>query len=88
MNAVLLIVERPDQTTNPGIQAWQRHQQVLAAIAAHSQRIEVLGDNLWLIPLDSELSTFVDLVREARDLKLTCRALFFQDALQWVRMTP
>lgn len=88
MNSVLLIVERPDLTIPERLRVWQNFPRVAESIARQEAGVEILGENCWLIPLGSDLLTFVEIVRAAQERQLSCRALFFQDPPRWVRTNP
>ena len=88
MHSALLVIEKPDLSNPEKEKAWTDLKKALSGILATYERIEMLSENVLMIPMQSALPTFGDLIHAAQGKELSYRVLFFDQEPQWVYSKP
>jgi hypothetical protein len=59
-----------------------------AADDTASRKTERITENIWLIPIDSELLVLAALVQALKDFDVPMRVLFLEEAPDWIKYPP
>jgi hypothetical protein len=86
MKTAIVIIEIP-YGKDDAMRHWRQLAEFYADKTKSKPGIERLAENVWLIPLDSELPLFGTLVHGVREHHLKCRTLFLDESAQWVSST-
>ena len=67
------------------MKAWQEFLLNVRSFEMPEQKIQKIHDNIWLIPLETDLLFFAKLSEFAAVKEVPLRILFLQEAPQWLR---
>jgi hypothetical protein len=84
MHSVLFVIEKPLSMTAQQSLAWQHLGRRLADSSGTAAGTRVLSENALMLDLSNGLETLAVLVELAAGNSFEHRALFFEEAPQWV----
>jgi hypothetical protein len=67
---------------------WKQFQLNRRQFLAPVVKTEQIAENIWQIPLDSDLLFFASLIQQMRDFHIPIRVLFFEDKPEWKDSPP
>jgi hypothetical protein len=91
MHSILLSIEIPkkanesdDDQLRKKTLAWQNLARELQLIATQNKKIEMLGENCWLLPADHGLPFLARAIHTSAGSGLAYRVLFFDEEPKWI----
>ena len=84
MHSALFVAQKPEPFLPLAKAAWPRLVTELRAIALSGQGIEILAENVLLIPLPNCMGQLSEANRAASSMPAPSRTLYFQEAPEWV----
>lgn len=85
----LVIAEYPKgYAGGPDKDIWKRFVYEIQEILRPPKTIEQIHDNVWLIPLESELITLSEIVQLAKERTIPLRVAFLEESPKWIKYPP
>jgi hypothetical protein len=84
MHSVLLVIEKPNRSDIGREKAWDDLKKALPGILNKYETIQKLSENVLLIPLQSALPAFGNLIYVAQSNQLFYQVLFLDQEPEWI----
>jgi hypothetical protein len=85
----LIVVEKPDSKTDRDANVvWISFQRPLQGLEDRYKNMKTLAENVFLIPLQSDLPALGEILDSANDARIKYQILFFEKAPDWVYSQP
>lgn len=85
MHSALLVIEKKDAMTDDDERIWAKLMSAARQTLEKSTQIEALAENVFLLPLRSDLHTLASLIASCLQYRdLSYRVLLLSDEPQWI----